>query len=131
MSIDLEDLSPEQRAIYEKILEKESEQLADVPLEERTIEPQHPQDARRELDGMYQRLVEAAQAHGGKRETSAEIGTPTSRHGIALDAVLSELTRTAKRYPELEPFIRRAMEIAREGLIGASNGTGNRIELPE
>jgi len=80
---------------------------------------------------MYASLVEQAKAHGGKRETSAEIGTPTSRHGIALDAVLSELVRVAKRYPELEPFIRQAMHVAREGLIGASDGQGNRIVVPE
>lgn len=150
MSISLDDLTPQQREIYETIMKKaesattaqgsvadsapsvpQDEQSAETPLEQRTIAPVHPEDGRRELDAMYDRLVEQAKAHGGKRETRAEISTPTNRQGIALDAVLSELTRVSKRYPELEPFIRRAMQIAHEGLTGASSGQGNSIVIPE
>jgi hypothetical protein len=80
---------------------------------------------------MYASLAAQAREHGGKRETKAQIGTPTNRQGIALDAVLSELTRVKRQYPELEPFVRKAMQIAHEGLVGTSTGEGNRIELPK
>lgn len=143
-NINLEDLTPEQKKVYDLILQQGAQtaptdsaqdsvpsvpQDEHTPLEQRVVEAVDPNDARRELDDIYAKLAEQARAHGGKRETSTEIGTPTSRHGIALDATLSELTRVAKRYPELEPFLREAMRTAREGLLGASNGQGNRIVI--
>lgn len=154
MAIDLTRLSPEDQKIlsnlmnsrttYEQggmpaplasakiddpVVPSTTEEQFDLPLADQTapetIEPVDPQESRAELDQMIARLRDASSV-GAKREVSADIPMPTSRHGIALEAVLSELTRVTRQYPELRTFLARAIQTAQEGL----NGPGTRVVTP-
>lgn len=151
MAIDLTRLSPEDQKILSNLMNSRTtyeqggidneppsgvyagvaappaaEEQLDLPLAGQsapeTIEPVDPQESRAELDQMIARLCDASSV-GAKREVSADIPMPTSRHGIALEAVLSELTRVTRQYPELRTFLARAIQTAQEGL----NGPGTRV----
>ena len=75
------------------------------------------EEAAAERELILRQLAEAAAA-APKRESRADFAPPTTRHGIALQAVHDELAALLRFYPELGQHLEKPLVMAREGLLG-------------